>query len=248
MSKIKAITWNIKAGKNYDGTYPMFKTENLDKIAKVIIKSNASLVCLQEVDILTIRSGRIHQLEFIKNILEYHTMVPWHYIFSPSLKLLSGYYGNAILSKFPLIPLLNTTLPKISSNENRSFLLTRIKYNSSYIYLGTFHLGLKGDQIIQAKKIKENLNNIGCINEKILIGGDINDTRNSKTYKIMQNYKFPMKDPGPHNVCTFQCYKNNRNKKIDFWFGKNILYNPYECQILKVDISDHRPILISFSI
>lgn len=244
---LKAITWNIKAGKNYNGTYPLFKTKNLSKIAKVIIKSDASIVCLQEVDILTIRSGRIHQLEFIKNILEYHTMVPWFYSFSPSVKLLSGYYGNAIISKLPLTPILNTILPKVNSNEYRSFLLARVEYNYSYIHLGTFHLGLKGDQIIQAKKIKEILSNLGYPDKKILIGGDMNDIKNSKTYKTIQNYRFNLQDTGP-DTCTFQCYKNNKNKKIDFWFSKNLLINPSKCQVLKIDISDHRPVLVSFSI
>lgn len=248
MKIIKAITWNIKAGKNYNGKYPRFKAKNLDKIARVIIESNASIVCLQEVDILTLRSGGIHQLEFIKSTLENKTERPWHYCFAPSLKLLSGYYGNAIISRFSISPISKVKLPKINTSENRCFLLTRVKLGTSYVYIGTFHLGLKGEQIPHSKKIKEFLYNIGYVNKKLLIGGDLNDIKNSDAYNIMQNYKFTMDDLGPYDICTFQCYKNNHNKKVDFWFGQNISVDSSKSQVLKTDISDHRPVVIEFTI
>lgn len=72
---INILTWNIKAGQDKDGGYPIIKNKNLDKIAGVIRDSGSSIVCLQEVDAYTLRSGLIHQARYIAHRL---TLLSWH--------------------------------------------------------------------------------------------------------------------------------------------------------------------------
>lgn len=243
---IKAITWNIKAGKNSDDSYPKPKTTNLDKIVDVILSYGISIICLQEVDVFTIRSGGINQVEYIVNKLKKSTKINWYFKFHPALKFFTGFYGNAIISRFPLTTALKLNLPKVKGLEDRSFLLVNADLKFSAIYVGTFHLGLKGDQIIQAQMIKSVLKDTGYDKKKLLIGGDLNDVKYSKAYNIMKASNFSMKDAGPFNNCTIQCYNNPNDKKIDFWFTRNIPVNPLRSNILEVDISDHRPVLVKF--
>ncbi|PHO08012.1 endonuclease/exonuclease/phosphatase [Thermoanaerobacterium thermosaccharolyticum] len=241
---INILTWNIKAGQNKDGGYPDPKTENLDKIADEIKTSRASIVCLQEVDAYTIRSGtNIHQAEYISNKLTAITGTTWNYKYITSINMNPGYYGNAIISSCSLTTALRVYLSKVNSSENRSFLLVRVDFGSSYFYVGTAHLGLNGDQVIQAQKIKDELNNNGFSNERLIIGCDLNDGENSDTYNIMLNNVFSMVDSGPAGICTLECYNNSNNPKIDFLFNCGTSIDATKSKVLQVDISDHCPVM-----
>lgn len=240
---IYVITWNIKVGQNRDGTYPDPKTENLDRIADAIKNSGALIASLQEVDAFTTRSGDIHQAEYITNRLTVLTGVTWYYKYITSIEMNPGYYGNAIVSRYPLTTALRVSLPKVNGSEDRSFLLVRADFDSSYLYAGTFHLGLNGDQSIHAQQIKDALNNNGYSDQKLVIGGDLNDDEGSDPYNIMLYNVFPMADTGPGGVCTLQCYNNPNNPKVDFWFKRGVSVDTSKSQVLQIDISDHRPVL-----
>ena len=240
---ICAITWNIKAGQNRDGTYPYPKTKNLDRIADIIKSSGASIASLQEVDAFTARSGKIHQAQYIAHRLTVLTGAAWYFKFIASLKMKPGFYGNAVLSRYPLKTALKILLPKVNGSEDRSFLLVRAEFDSTYLYVGTFHLGLKGDQSIHARKIKEVLNNSGYWDKKLIVGGDLNDVERSRPYNIMLNNVFPMDDAGPKGAGTLQCYENPNNPKVDFWFKRGVSVDTSKSRVMKIDISDHRPVL-----
>ena len=77
---ISILTWNIKAGQNKEGSYPIIKTKNLNRIVDVIKDNKISIVCLQEVDAYTLRSGiSIHQAEYIANRLSLVTGRAWNF-------------------------------------------------------------------------------------------------------------------------------------------------------------------------
>jgi len=240
---INILTWNIKVGQNKDGTYPVLKTDNLDRIASVIKDFKASIVCLQEVDAHTLRSGiGIHQAAYITNKLTLLTKKLWNYEYVISKNMNPGHYGNAILSCYPMKAVLKVLLPRVKSKENRSFLLTEVYVNNFSIYIGTFHLGLQGDQIFQAQKIKNVLKDNGYYNKKLILSGDLNAPENSDAYNIMLNHEFPMIDVGPKDICTLNCYNNSSNPKIDFFFIRGLSTNNIRSQVLPIDISDHRPV------
>lgn len=242
---ISIITWNIKVGQNKDGSYPKSKTQNLDRIVDIIRDSKASIACLQEVDAHTLRSGiRIHQAKYMANRLTRITGRPWNYKYMVSMKMKVGYYGNTILSSYPMEVVLNLPLPRIKGREERSFLLTKLHMDSFPIYVGTFHLGLQGDQAIQARKIKEALKD-NNFTERIILAGDLNDIEDSTAYYIMLNQGFTMKDAGPYGVCTFNCFHDNSNPKIDFFFIRGFSNCKIKSRVIPVDISDHRPIKLS---
>lgn len=238
---INILTWNIKAGQNKDGSYPIKKTKNLNRIAEIVRDYGASIVCLQEVDAYTLRSDLIHQAKYIAHKLTLLTGRPWKYEYIVSRNMKPGYHGNAILSYYPMDVILKVPLTRINDRENRSFLLTSIYVGGLSIYVGTFHLGLKGDQSFQAKKIKNVLKD-KYSNEIVVLAGDLNAEEGSKAYYIMRYQGPPMLDAGPMGVCTLNCYDNYNNPKIDFFFVRGLSTYSLKAQVLAVDISDHRPI------
>ncbi len=242
---INILTWNIKVGQNKDGGYPVSKTGNLDRIADLIKDSKTSIVCLQEVDAYTLRSGiKTHQAAYIANRLTLTTGKVWNYKYIVSKNMNPGYYGNAILSCYPMTTALKIHLPKVNSKEDRSFLLTNVHTDDFSIYIGTFHLGLQGDQFFQAQQIKNVLNNNCYFDKRIILGGDLNTPEGSVAYHIMLNQGFPMIDVGPVGVCTLNCYNNSDNPKIDFLFLRGLSTYNLRSEVLPVDISDHRPVIL----
>lgn len=240
---INILTWNIKVGQNKDGGYPVSKTGNLDRIADLIKESKASIVCLQEVDAYTLRSGiKTHQAAYISDRLTFTTGKVWNYKYIVSKNMNPGYYGNAILSCYPMTTALKIHLPKVNSKEDRSFLLTNVYMEDFLIYIGTFHLGLQGDQFFQAQQIKNVLNDNDYFNKRIILGGDLNVPEGSDAYHIMLNQGFPMIDVGPVGVCTLNCCNNSDNPKIDFLFIRGLTTYHLRSEVLLVDISDHRPV------
>lgn len=240
---INILTWNIKAGQNKDGSYPVPKTENLDRVVEIIKDSKVSTVCLQEVDAYTLRSGiSIHQAKYIANRLTSATGITWNYDYVVSINMHPGYYGNAIISSYPMKAVLKIPLPRINSKENRSFLLTSILMDEIPMYIGTFHLGLQGDQVFQAQQIKNLLSNNSYCSERVILGGDLNAQEGSEAYYIILNKGFPMIDVGPKGVCTLNCYDDYSNPKIDFFFVRGISTNNLLIEVIPVDISDHRPV------
>lgn len=237
------LTWNIKAGQNKEGSYPIIKTKNLNRIVDVIKDNKISIVCLQEVDAYTLRSGiSIHQAEYIANRLSLVTGRAWNFEYIVSKNMKPGYFGNAILSCYPIKACLKIPLPRIKGKEDRSFLLTNINVNNLSIYVGTFHLGLRGDQTIQAQQIKNVLNNHNYLNKKMILGGDLNAKESSEAYYMMIDEGFHMIDAGPKGICTIECYDNYNNPKIDFFFVRGFSTHELKCRVLTIDISDHRPI------
>ncbi len=85
---LKIATYNIAAGRY---------NRDLSEICREIVDSDADIIGLQEVDLLTNRSGKIDMLKEIASAASYP-----YYLFVPAIKHDGGQYGTAILSKYPI--------------------------------------------------------------------------------------------------------------------------------------------------
>ena len=88
---IKIITFNIAHGKGLDGII------NIERQAELVKKYNPDIVFLQEIDMYTKRAGEVNQIrELSKKInLPYCSM-------ESNITLEEGYYGDGIISRFPI--------------------------------------------------------------------------------------------------------------------------------------------------
>lgn len=110
---MKLASYNIQYGKGKDGQF------DLDRIVSEL--GDPDLIALQEVETFTARSGMVHQGEEIASRLPH-----MHWVYGPGIDLdaseiLDGkpvhrrrQFGNMVLSRWPILSMINHTLPKIA--------------------------------------------------------------------------------------------------------------------------------------
>lgn len=244
----KALTWNIKSGhyQDEDSTLPI-GSQHLIEVAEVIAELAPDVVCLQEVEVKTLRSQGLDQTQVICAELTRCTGLSWQPEFMAARHMNPGYFGNAIISPHPLQMRLTLSLPKCRGRETRCCLLTNITASGVTIPVGTFHLGIK-DEAVQTIMIKDWLQKLPWAGQHLLLGGDLNCSADSAAYTAMREHGFALNDAGPEG-CTFRCYHNADIPKIDFWFhSPDLTIDRTQTRIIPVDISDHRPLLCTISI
>lgn len=105
--KIVLLSFNIHHAEGSD--------ERLDlaRIAAVIRESQADIVALQEVDQGVARSKSIDQPQQLAQ------MLGMQFAFGGNIDLQGGQYGNAVLSRFPIVRTANHRLPNLNGGEQR---------------------------------------------------------------------------------------------------------------------------------
>lgn len=96
--EIKMLTLNIHHGKGMDGKL------NLNRIAEVIKETDADLIGLNEVDrCFSRRSGYVDQLSWLSERLNMNPAFGTAVTLRSKKSDFLGQYGNALLSRYPLV-------------------------------------------------------------------------------------------------------------------------------------------------
>ncbi|WP_336774262.1 endonuclease/exonuclease/phosphatase family protein [Paenibacillus sp. MMO-58] len=157
-SYIRVMTYNIRHGKGMDG-----KT-SLRRIADQIAKARADIVALQGVDRFLPRSGFKDQLNWLAKQLG------MYFCFSPSVNLLIVQYGNAILSRYPII---SKDIQYIGgSKERRSILTARLQIGEEIVSVLNTHLGVHTKE--RLKQIPILLDALIKLRKPAILAGDFN--------------------------------------------------------------------------
>lgn len=157
---IKVLTYNIHHGAD------AHEIVNLKRTGEVIKKSGAHLAALQEVDFLMPRSFFSLQARRLGKILHMNYMFGTNMIWSGLFR-----YGNAILSRYPVIESVNIPLPYVA--EKRGLLKALIRVNNhTQFYLLCAHLGLSApERRVQTEIILETIQEL---NTPCILAGDFN--------------------------------------------------------------------------
>lgn len=174
---LKVMTYNIQIGATANNPSWDVKKFDLDAIADVIKAQDPDIVALQEVDRFRSRSGQVDQVAYLAEKLGMY----WAY--SPSYFDIEttkgrGMYGNAILSKYPIITNYAHTLWRRGELlageydwviEKRSILEAKIQINERFVNVFSTHLSTTADQRKkQTEEIRSLLNQMR--GPKILMG------------------------------------------------------------------------------
>ena len=106
----RVMTWNIHHGEGVDGR------EDLQRIANLIRVEEADVVALQEVDKGVERTQR-RDLP-----TELAKLTKMSVVFSNNYSFQGGEYGNAVLTRFPILGATNLHYPKVHESEQRGLL------------------------------------------------------------------------------------------------------------------------------
>jgi len=241
----KVITLNMCHGDNNNGIIDVINQSN------VIKEYNSDLILLQEVDICTERSHYKNQLaEFKKNVgLEYSC-------FGSNIVYKEGWYGNAILSRYPIVSSENYISNGTEySKETKGMLHAEINVNGKYINVFNTHLPVYDKERIFLTKSIVNMMKRNDISGDMILGGDLNlgviplgnhryDIENCKSYEEFENIKTMFESP---DFTDNTWPTSNPIASIDkIMHSGNIKLN--EIKRLNVEISDHYPVFAEFTI
>ena len=238
---LRVMTYNIYGAR---ATSPA-NAADLDAIAEVIRRQNPDFVTLNEVDVFTNRTGKdVHQARDLTEKLG----MEWH--FSKAIDRDGGEYGDAVLSKYPILEKRSYRLPCAAEQpgEDRSLCVIRVQIDGKDLYVASTHLDhLSGDasRLVQATEIRRIRDTE--LEGDLILCGDLNAIPSSNVIATMTSF---LTNTGPIDQYTFP--SDDPSRKIDY-----IMYAPIEhfgvqnCQVVSrgdqqvggVDASDHRPVI-----
>jgi len=175
--QVKILSYNIYHGANAHGG------SNLEAIGRIIDTLQPDLVALQEVDKQTTRV----QGKDLTAILS--SLTGMEGIFGKAMDYAGGGYGEAILSRYPILKTRNHPLPHAPNAEPRSALEVRVALPNrrEILFVGTHldHLRTDQNRIDQVQQIND-LYLDGSL--PIILAGDLNATPGSEPMKILSRY------------------------------------------------------------
>jgi endonuclease/exonuclease/phosphatase family metal-dependent hydrolase len=225
--RLKVLSYNLRFG----------ELASLEQLAAFIKEQNPDIVALQEVDCRTQRdrAPQQHGKDFATE-LGFRTGMFSAY--GKTIPYAGGYYGIAILSKYPLAKVERIYLPKTENGkEQRAILVADVEYREGeYFTFASTHLDFTNteERQVQVKKLNEIL--LAKSNPAI-VAGDFNAYPDSKeisegmkSWQIVTNLKPTIPAKAPRSTIDYIfCYPKDRWTSADA-----TTYN--------VQLSDHLPV------
>ncbi len=230
LESIKVMSYNIHHGVGADGRL------DLKRIGDVIKNSNADVIGLQELDNNWDRSNYVDQAKWLANYLG------MEYVYGPNLIIGNTQYGNAVLSKYPIVSSENHFLS--GGSERRGLLETVVDFKGTQFRFFNTHIDYLSEGV-KTQQIKEVLEWGGKNEGPAIFVGDYNSKPDTAPIQpMMQAYNDVFGLLGQNEDFTDPL--PNPEKRIDYVFAsKNIGIK--DAEVLQTDVhlvaSDHLPII-----
>ena len=236
---LRVLCYNIHYGQGTDGKY------DIQRLAAVIIKTQPDLVALQEVDVGVKRSGRIHEAQRLSELTNMEVR------FGPTQHYEGGLFGNAVLSRLPILDVSIHPLPYTEATPERvtyprgAILVTVQGSNGKPLrFISThFQHNVAEDRLAEAKAINELFAN-GEV--PTILAGDMNATPDSAPIQeLLKKWSNASDDPLAPTAPS-----QNPRSRIDYIFS----LSSSQLQVLDAKVivekvaSDHRPVFAEFGL
>ncbi|GGD68802.1 endonuclease/exonuclease/phosphatase family protein [Paenibacillus nasutitermitis] len=216
---MRVMTYGIQHGKGMDG-----KT-SLRRIAYEIAEAHPDIVTLQGVDRFSPRSGFQDQLNWLAKQLGMYSC------FAPSVNLLIVQYGNAILSRYPIVA------KKIQyiggSIERRSILTVRVQIGEGTVIVLNTHLGVHKKE--RKKQVPILLEVLNKLDRPAIVTGDFNMEMDDPLMKRLNTHWQKIMLQNKH-----QTFEDGR--EIDHIFV-NMPTEQASAKVHPSVVSDHFPVI-----
>ena len=232
---IRVMTYNIHHGEGLDGKV------DLARIAEVIKRSRADIVALQEVDKGVARTQR-RDLP-----AELAALTGMTCVFSNNFNYQGGEYGNAVLTRFPVLSATNLHYAMLRTNEQRGLLQLTLDVEGRPLVFMNTHIDFRGDD-------SERLMNVGEIlavkarhaNWPVILCGDFNDTPGSRTQqRVMESFDDAWELTGQGGGLSYPA--THPTKRIDYvWVSHTTRVVPTHATVIATEASDHLPVVVEF--
>jgi len=204
------------------------RAKNLDQIARLL--HHFDVVALQEIDVGSLRSGFINQLEYLAMQGGFSH---WHHQLNRNLGKF-GQYSNGVLSRYPLLKIENHKLP--GTLPGRGAIEVHLGDRENPLVLLMVHLSLgKRSRLLQLGYIAELI----AEHEHVILMGDMNCT--SKQILHRSPLKYCDLQSVTTGVKTFPSWQPRRD--LDHvWVSSSI--DVANVQVMPHLYSDHLPIAL----
>jgi len=225
--RLKVLSYNLRFG----------ELASLEELAAFIKEQDPDIVALQEVDCRTNRE-RAPQQQGKDFATELGFRTGMLSAYGKTIPYAGGYYGIAILSKYPLAKVERIYLPKTENGkEQRAILVAEVEFQEGkYVTFASTHLDYTNteERQVQVKKLNDVLT---AQRYPVIVAGDFNARPDSKEisegmgkWKQLSNGESTIPSNAPRNT-------------IDYIFGyPKTKWNVMEATTYRVELSDHLPI------
>ncbi|MDA2936046.1 endonuclease/exonuclease/phosphatase family protein [Patescibacteria group bacterium AH-259-L05] len=239
--QIRVLSYNIHYGIGTDRKF------DVKRIAKVINATNPDIVALQEVERRRPRTLWVDQAARIAKLTDLTA------VFEPNITYFGGgEYGNAILSRFPIISHINYLIPHVKGSQ-RGILQTDLAIPQEYgfgdslvLHFFSTHLRAGGDigreRAISANFIEDLVGPL--LGSPMILAGDFNDDPDSRPMSIFRNV---WSIAGDGKILKTHP-SSDPQRQIDYiLFHPKDMWKVVEVRVIDEKIaSDHSPVLAVF--
>ncbi len=226
---LRLTNYNIRHGRGMD------QVVDLERIARVLQDTRPDLIALQEVDVNTQRTGRVDQAARLGELTAHQAR------FGKAIDFQGGEYGNAVLSRFPIVDSQNLPLPGSPGHEARAavFVAVQVPGWEEPLVFASFHLDHRSqaDRLAQIRAMIEHVRERG---HPTILAGDLNAEPESEEYRLATSF---FTDLVPDNRDgTFS--STDPRRRIDYFlFYPAARFECVEYQVIPEEVaSDHRPL------
>lgn len=227
---LRILSYNIRHGQGMDGKI------NLKRIADVITKENPDLVALQEVDKWCTRSGNRDLAK------ELGALLNMEHQFGNAMDFQGGEYGNAVLSRLPIIETILHQFPKGEKEDVESRCALEVKIQAkgfpgplSFI---SIHLDM-GYEAVRKQQVETQLNALRNTKNPIILAGDFNGEKTDASLKTLEAQEWMILDEGGKKTYP----SDTPTVEIDFFALRGFPKIAIQHDVIDERMaSDHRPI------
>ena len=236
---LRVLCYNIHYGQGTDGQY------DLQRLADVINKAKPDLVALQEVDVGVKRSGRVHQARQLGKL----TGMAVRY--GPTQHYQGGLYGNAVMTRLPILdveihplPYTESTPQRVTYPRGAIAVTVRGPGEKPLRFISThFQHNLPEDRLAEAKAINKLF-----IDQEVptILAGDMNAIPDSDPIReLLEHWSNAIDDKA-----TPTAPSTKPSSRIDYIFYQpEAMFRLTRTEVIEESVaSDHRPVLAVFEL
>lgn len=247
--RFRLVTYNIHRAIGVDRRF------RPDRIVGILADHDADVVLLQEVDEGVPRSRELNLARELAADLGYP-----HYALGHNVSLRRGWYGNATLSRYPILRERNIDLTigrrKRRGCQHTSLQVEKVSGHAHMLEIFNLHLGLSARErqkqaglLARSQEMSELPADVSCI-----LGGDFNDWRSMLRAFFVEGLGFQcatdqQRRNGPRAIKTYPSISPRGGLDRVYFRGSLRLLRSYRCRHRASKVaSDHLPLIVDFEL
>jgi endonuclease/exonuclease/phosphatase family metal-dependent hydrolase len=243
---LRFVTYNIHRAIGVDRRF------RPERIVQILEHYGADVVLLQEVDEGVPRSRELNLAKELAGAAGYP-----HFALGHNVSLRKGRYGNATLSRFPIVRERNIELSLAQSWIRRGCQHTRISLGDGSRSLEVFnlHLGLSARERQQQIDLLSRSHEFSTVDEitPMLVGGDFNDWRSLLRPTFTNGFGFRCATDSKAGLrgalATYPSFSPQGGLDRIYYRGSIRLLSARRCRLQVSRLaSDHLPVIAEFEI